>query len=109
MDHTTALQNFLVQAQAMLDAHSQSKGRPRRILTASRGRRYTKVVASNGSNCFVYCFIDSNGDVLRAATSTTPAKHARGNIHANPIAACNPYGISYLHRGIEHIGRRPTR
>jgi hypothetical protein len=57
----------------------------------------------------VYCFIDSNGDVLRAATSTTPAKHARGNIHANPIAACNPYGISYLHRGIEHIGRRPTR
>jgi len=99
MEHAAALQNFLVQAQAMLDTYNQSHGFPRKVLDVDPGRRYTKVVVSNESRSqrSVYCFIDKNGDVLKPASWSAPAKHARGNIHdSNPIAACGPYGIAYL-------------
>jgi hypothetical protein len=55
------------------------------------------VVSSETCPRSAYCFIDKNGDVLKPASWSAPAKHARGNIHnANPIAACGPYGINYL-------------
>lgn len=98
MDHATALQNFLGLAQAMLDAHAQSHGFPRKVLAVEHGRRYTKVVVSS-ETCptSAYCFIDKNGDVLKPAGWSAPAKHARGNIHdSNPIAAIGPYGVAYL-------------
>jgi hypothetical protein len=47
----------------------------------------------------VHCFIDlATGDVLKSASWTTPAKHARGNIfdEHNGLRGMGPYGTSYL-------------
>ena len=64
------------------------------------GRRYAKVVADGGSvHCSVHCFVDrDNGDVLKAASWSAPAKHARGNIfdESNGLRLMGPYGPAYL-------------
>jgi hypothetical protein len=51
-------------------------------LQISKGRKYTKLISVDtlGSRS-VWCFVDqTNGDILKAATWSAPAKHARGNI-----------------------------
>jgi hypothetical protein len=47
-----------------------------------QGKRYTKImrIEKDGSEG-VWGFIDQNGDILKPATSTAPAKHARGSIY----------------------------
>jgi hypothetical protein len=59
------------------------------------GRRYVKVISGNG----VYCFVDKlNGDVLKGASWSSPAKHARGNIFDadNGLKYMGQYGPAYL-------------
>ena len=56
------------------------------------GRKYAKIL--NRSS--VWGFVDlSNGDLLKAASWRTPAKHSRGNI-LNGTAQYNVYGPAYL-------------
>jgi len=53
----------------------------------SEGNKYIKlIVTQDGINGrHVWGFVDkSNGDILRAACWTRPAKHARGNIYQPP-------------------------
>jgi hypothetical protein len=59
------------------------------------GTRYVKVIRGTG----VHCFVDKrNGDILKAASWKTPAKHARGNIFdsKNGLGWMGEYGPAYL-------------
>lgn len=59
------------------------------------GRRYVKVISGHS----VHSFVDmNNGDVLKPASYSAPAKHARGNINddMNGLAGMTPYGPYYL-------------
>lgn len=61
------------------------------------GRKYAKVERGN----VVYCFINlENGDVLKAATYSSPAKHARSNIYDadHGVSGVNEYGANYIIR-----------
>lgn len=65
------------------------------------GRKYIKVLKcrkfdTGYSSRDLYCFIDkATGDILKPASWSTPAKHARGNIFGS-ISCCGMYGIAYL-------------
>lgn len=50
-------------------------------LEIKRSKKYIKVCRYNRGECHsVFCFIAPNGDVLKPASWSAPAKHARGNI-----------------------------
>lgn len=74
------------------------------VLEVVNGSRYVKIVARNqqygGPRASrAYCFVDkTNGNVLKAASWKTPAKHARGNIFDddNGLSEMNHYGANYL-------------
>lgn len=54
-----------------------------KVFSITNGRKYAKVVSSDtsGNQNFVFCFIDrKTGDVYKAATWKTPAKHVRYTI-----------------------------
>lgn len=59
------------------------------------GKRYARIVREGS----VHCFVDlTNGDVLKAASWSKPAKHARGNIfdESNGLKLMGQYGPAYL-------------
>lgn len=91
-----ALDKFMEGAQAKVSANmAQYPNLSVPELTATKGRRYIRVVKESS----VYCFVDkTNGDVLKAAGWKAPAKHARGNIfnEDNGVDAVGPYGANYL-------------
>jgi len=63
--------------------------------TFKKGRKYIKVIRGGS----VHCFVDmTNGNVLKAASWKTPAKHARGNIFNidNGLDSMGEYGPAYL-------------
>ncbi len=65
------------------------------------GKRYIRVVRKrvDGTQGSVHCFVDTtNGDVLKAAGWSAPAKHARGNIfdEHDGLKNMNEYGPAYL-------------
>jgi len=97
-DVTTALATWLEKAQALVDkGHERFPNNPRRVLTLEPGRRYVKVVCSDGpSSRSAYCFVDvTTGDVLKAASWKAPAKHPRGNIFTDALGV-SEYGGLYL-------------
>lgn len=54
-----------------------------KVFTITNGRKYAKVISSDasGNQNFVFCFIDrKTGDVYKAATWKSPAKHVRYTI-----------------------------
>lgn len=63
-------------------------------ISFTTGRRYWKILRDNSA----YCFVDrTNGDILKAATWKTPAKHARGNVlNEDPLNAVTEYGAVHL-------------
>jgi len=78
------------------DYYSKRGNFPANNITVNKGRRYFKLVERGGES--VYCFVDkTNGDVLKAASWSAPAKGARGNIFdsANGLARMGPYGAAY--------------
>lgn len=105
MDNTVkeALGRFVAAVQAMLDdyfaktyTHVQSP-----ILSVDYGKRYAKIVRTErtGSGRSVYCFVDSNGDILKAASWKAPAKGVRGSILAeNPLSGVTTTGAVYWYR-----------
>lgn len=102
-----ALDNFIVKAQALVDAHyvdMQYVKAPR--LVVEGGPKYARVVkrevntdgrlAKRGS---VYCFIErETGTILKAASYKAPEKkNPRGNIYDdNPVAGVTWNGTVYL-------------
>lgn len=71
------------------------------VLTIKNGRKYAKIIATAYGQSHVYCFVNrENGDVLKAASFKTPAKHARGSIYADDFGASsvNAYGAHYIVR-----------
>lgn len=61
----------------------------------TQGKRYIKVIRGGS----VHCFIDrTNGDVLKAASWSAPARHSRGNIwdDFNGLNGMTEYGAAYL-------------
>lgn len=67
----------------------------------NKGKRYAKIINLNseGKDSSVFCFVDmTNGNVLKAAGWSAPAKHARDNIfnEDNGLKCVNPYGVAYL-------------
>ena len=64
------------------------------------GRRYIRVeVIDSYQSRRIHCFIDTrNGDILKAASYKTPAKHSRGNIFNadGGIGGVTVYGAKYL-------------
>lgn len=66
---------------------------------ATDGVRYIRVIRQGVGSRSVHCFVDkTNGDVLKAASWKTPAKHARGNVFdaANGLGSMGEYGPAYL-------------
>ena len=63
-------------------------------ITVNEGKRYNKLV-KNGS---AFCFVDTtNGNILKAAGWSAPAKGARGNIfNRDSWKRVTPYGAAYL-------------
>lgn len=64
-------------------------------------KKYARIAAtplkSSGKSC--YCFIDvATGDILKAASWKTPAKHSRGTIldDDNGLKYLSEYGPAYL-------------
>lgn len=94
----TALTQFTAAVQTMLDAHygpNYSLGHT--AVTVEPGRRYTRLYTVRKGHSHIYCFIDQNGDILKAASYKAPAKHARGNIFSDDaIKAVNWFGANYL-------------
>ena len=73
------------------------------VITAQIGRKYIKLVRerADGSetNTSVYCFIDFAGNIYKAASWRTPAKHIRGTVFEPDYSigkALGHYGAAYL-------------
>lgn len=74
------------------------------VLVVSHGKRYVKIIREERVNGVVtdksvHCFVDrTNGDVLKAAGWSRPAKHARGNIfnEDHGVGCMGPHGAAYL-------------
>jgi len=69
------------------------------VLEFTRGRRYYKVTRNDGGSRGVHCFVDTKtGDVLKAASWSAPAKHARSNIFDSDLglSGLTVYGGRYL-------------
>jgi len=96
-DFNTKLAEWLKKAQMIVNAEYRGEIRP--VLTISpRGRKYIKILRKDQGQDWgsAFCFIDKiTGDVLKASSYSTPAKHARGNIYTDNIGV-NAYGGYYL-------------
>lgn len=93
-----ALHRFITTVQAFLDDHHIKAGIKGPVLSIDAGRKYHRIVRTEGSGRSVYCFIDiSTGDVLKAAGWKAPAKGVRGSIYSSDIIGygVTPYGAVY--------------
>lgn len=75
------------------------EGGPYVTIIAEPGRKYVKLVSVGRSQRSVYCFLDMNGNIFKAATWKAPAKHIRGSIFDENYGwgkALGPYGAAYL-------------
>ena len=99
-DFTSALDNFMTQAQSKLDSHYVNYPTSAKTLIVTIGKRFVKVIAKgkNEVSGSAFAFIDiANGDIFKVASWNAPAKHARGNIYNPNFMDCvTPYGIQYL-------------
>ena len=109
-DFDAKFDSFLTGAQAIIDAYTQkmveTSDKPAaarfaytKKLSPVKGRRYIKVVeVSESGGSSVFCFVDlKTGNVLKAASWSSPAKGARGNIFDdhNGLGRMGPYGPAY--------------
>lgn len=68
-------------------------------LTAECGRKYVKIVIEDYGQRSVYCFLDHDGNIYKAASWRAPAKHIRGSVFDPDYSwgrALGPYGVAYL-------------
>lgn len=97
-DFQTALTNFAAAVQSMLDTHYGADHiLGHTAITIEPGRRYTRLYRVRKGHRQIYCFIDQNGDILKAASYKAPAKHARGSIFSDDaIKSVTYFGANYL-------------
>jgi hypothetical protein len=101
MNFENALNNFLDDAQAIIDENMERfPALDKPTLTVDKGgRKYLRIVRNErGQGRSVHCFVEKEtGNILKAAGWSAPAKHARGNIYnENPAKCMGPYGAAYL-------------
>jgi hypothetical protein len=56
------------------------------------GIKYTRIVRGGKAQRSVYCFVDGDGNILKAAGWKAPAKGVRGTLATVNIAKVDPYG-----------------
>jgi len=64
------------------------------IFTLTRGMKYTRIIRESGS---VYCFIDNDGNIYKAASWKAPAKGIRSTLATVDIARVDQFG-AWLYR-----------
>lgn len=105
-DFNKAFESFLKGCQKIVDINMKNSPSFGKRLDVKKGKKYWKIVdisthegkdtTQDGS---VWAFINTiNGDVLKPASWSAPAKHARGNIYddKNGLGAITPYGPGYM-------------
>lgn len=68
-------------------------------LTFKPGRKYIKIVDNSNGSASVYCFLDFDGNIFKAASWKAPAKHIRGSVFDENHSwgkGFHPYGAAYL-------------
>ena len=58
------------------------------VFSSSRGQRYTKILCGDS----VYCFIDANGNIYKAASWKAAAKGIRGTLAGLDMNKVDRYG-----------------
>lgn len=97
MEFNEALNNFVNVVQQMQNDHYRENLPNLKIptITVDQGKRYAKIVVNGEHQRTVYCFIDKNGDILKAAGWKAPAKGVRGNIYHPFADDITLYGARY--------------
>lgn len=62
-----------------------------------RGRKFTRIVYEYGCNRSVYCFVDIDLNVFKAASWKAPAKGIRANLKTLDMGKVDGFG-SWLYR-----------
>jgi N-acetyl-anhydromuramyl-L-alanine amidase AmpD len=68
-------------------------------LTFKPGRKYIKIVDNSHGSASVYCFLDFDGNIFKAASWKAPAKHIRGSVFDDDYSwgkGFATYGAAYL-------------
>lgn len=68
-------------------------------LTFKPGRKYIKIVDNSNGSASVYCFLDFDGNIFKAASWKAPAKHIRGSVFDENYSwgkGFGHYGAAYL-------------
>lgn len=95
------LEDFLAALVAMSVKDAGDCELNRRYFTAEKGSKYIKIVSRSCAHDggYVYCFLDANGSIYKAASWRAPAKHIRGSIFDPNFSigkALSPYGAAYM-------------
>jgi hypothetical protein len=97
-----ALEYFLTHVEELIEKYNRASEYKHAYGTkviSEDAQKYTKVyVVKPQSSKSIYCFIDrSNGDILKPATHSVPAKGSRGNIfdENHGMKRMGPYGPEY--------------
>jgi hypothetical protein len=64
------------------------------FLIEREGIKYTRIVqtSGNGGSRSVYCFVDAQGNIYKAAGWKTPAKGVRSTLATVDMSTVDPYG-----------------
>lgn len=98
-DFEAALEEFLEYWQFLSDqSYLRYENLTPAKLVPVTGPRYVKIMLDNGTSRSAAAFIDkATGDILKAASWSAPAKHARGNIYDRSTwRGMSAYGPQYL-------------
>lgn len=74
---------------------------PYRTITAKPGRKYIKLVSESSGSKSVFCFLDFDGNIYKAASWSAPAKHVRGSLFDDNYSigkGLGMYGAAYIKR-----------
>lgn len=97
MNFEQALNEWLGRAQGIVDMGRIDK--TCRLSIDTKGKKYIRIIDKVAGQTYgsAFCFIDkATGDVLKASSWNTPAKHTRGNIYKVGNEGVGPYGAHYL-------------
>jgi hypothetical protein len=99
LDSMLKFLNTKMYEQDKKDLPGLCKDGPYRVVTAEPGRKYIKLVVASSGSRSVYCFIDMEGNIYKAASWKAPAKHIRGSVFDESYSwgrALGMYGAAYL-------------
>lgn len=107
------IDSLVAHINAVIKMHWTSDNFPAPIVKAEYGPKWAKIFKWEMRNnvltqTSIYCFVAletftnkalgqvNMGDIMKAASTQAPAKHARGNVLTGDLACCGQYGIAYL-------------